>query len=374
MVGEVDAKNGRAPEPHCRRDVRHHHDRKARVVMKTETGAAPDIRARMWDMIVAYRTSQLVRTAALMSLAEHCAAGTVTAESLAAAESADPSATARFLRGCASIGLVICEEDRLYSGTPLLDVLRKDADGSQWGFAVSLPGPGHWLPWGELPEAVRTGGTRMSVVGASSIFDYYRHHPEEEAAFMAGLSGMTAVAGAEAARVIDTSDVRLAVDVGGATGTLLHDLMKVNAELRGIVLDVPAVAPQAAEAAEALGLQGRVEAVSGDFLDSVPAGGDLYLLRYVLHDWDDETCVRILRNCRAAMAPQARLMVLEMVLGTVGREPEVVPSQDLNMLAVAQGRERTVAEFDALLEAAGLRRVAVYPTHSPMSIVEAVAA
>jgi hypothetical protein len=332
-----------------------------------------DLPSRMWDMIVAYRTSQLVRTAALLSLAEHCAEGQVTAESLAAAESADPGTVARFLRACATIGLVTCEDDRVFSGTALLDVLRKDAEGSQWGFAVSLPAPGHWLPWGRLPEAVRQGRTQVEDALGSPVFDYYGQQPDEATAFSTGLSGMTAVAGAEAAQVIDTSGVRLAVDVGGATGTLLHDLMAVNPQLRGVVLDLPAVVPQAEEAARSLGLQDRVTAVCGDFLESVPADGDLYLLRYVLHDWDDETDIRILRNCREAMAPGARLMVLELVLGRIGQEPRIVPSQDLNMLAMATGRERTVAEYDGLLEAAGLQRVAVHTTESQMSIIEAVA-
>jgi hypothetical protein len=122
-----------------------------------------------------------------------------------------------------------------------------------------------------------------------------------------------------------------------------------------------------------LGLQHRITAQGGDFTVAVPADGDLYLLWYVLHDWDDDTCIQILRRCREAMAPQARVVVQEMVLGTIGQEPEVVPSQDLNMLAVLQGRERTVAEFDRLLAAAGLRRVAIHYTETPTAIIEAVA-
>lgn len=329
----------------------------------------------MWDMITAYRTSQIVRTAATFSLAEHCAEeGTVTAESIARAESTDPGTTARLLRGCAALGLLTCEDDVHFTGTPLLDILRRDAEGSQWGFAVSLPAPGHWLPWGNLPEAVRTGDNQADPTLGGNIFGYFEAHPEEAVPFMAGLSGMTAVAGVEAAKVIDTGRTRLAVDVGGATGTLLHDLMALNPELRGLVLDLPAVVPQAEEAARALGLQDRVTAVSGDFVESVPAGADMYLLRYVLHDWDDAKCVRILENCRKAMAPGARLFVLELVLGTVGSEDKLVPLQDLNMLSILHGRERSIAEFDALFEAAGLTRTSVTETNSAMAVIETVAA
>jgi hypothetical protein len=149
--------------------------------------------------------------------------------------------------------------------------------------------------------------------------------------------------------------------------------MAVNSTMRGIVLDRPAAVPLAEEAARKLGLQDRITAQGGDFTISVPADGDLYLLRYVLHNWDDDTCIQILRRCREVMAPEARVVVQEMVLGTIGQEPEVVPSQDLNMLAVLEGRERTVAEFDELLAAAGLRRAAIHVTDSPTSIIEAVA-
>jgi hypothetical protein len=328
----------------------------------------------MWDMITAYRISQIVRTAAMLSLAEHCATGPVTAASLARAESTDAGTTARLLRACAAIGLLTCQQDRYFAGTPLLDMLRRDAEGSQWGFATSLPAPGHWRPWGDLPEAVRTGTSQATQTLGGDLFAYYATHPEEGVAFFEGLSGMTAVAGAEAARVIDTRHTRLAVDVGGATGTLLHALMALNPTLRGMVYDVPPVAAAATGAARALGLHDRLTAVGGDFFASVPEGADMYLLRYVLHDWDDASCLRILRNCRKAMAPGARLYVLEMVLGPVGAEDKVVPMQDLNMLAILHGKERAVAEFDALLQAAGLQRTAVKPTHSPMSIIEATAA
>ena len=134
--------------------------------------AALDVRATMWDMITAYRISQIVRTAATLSLAEHCAAGTVTAASIARAESTDAGTTARFLRACAAIGLLTCQEDRYFAGTPLLGILRRDAEGSQWGFAMSLPAPGHWRPWGDLPEAVRTGKSQAAQTLGGDLFDY----------------------------------------------------------------------------------------------------------------------------------------------------------------------------------------------------------
>jgi SAM-dependent methyltransferase len=330
-------------------------------------------RAAMWDMITGYRLSQIVRAAAALSLAEHCAAGPVTAAGLAAAESFDADATARFLRACASVGLVTSTGDGAFAGSPLLTSLHKDTPGSLKGFALSLSAPGHWQPWGRLFEAVRDGAAQAPEALGQTLFEYYAKVPEEAAAFTEGLLGMTSVAGAEAAKVIDTSGVRSAVDVGGASGDLLHDLMGVNQSLHGTVFDLEHVGPDALAAAAAKGLSDRVTVETGDFFKAVPADRDLYLLRYVLHDWDDEHCVQILKNCRAAMRPGGRVVVLEMLLGEIGKEPLVVPSQDLNMLVLFGARERSVEQFDELFSAAGLRRTKVSPTQSPMGVIEAVA-
>jgi SAM-dependent methyltransferase len=330
-------------------------------------------RAVMWEMITGYRVSQITRVAAALSLAEHCADGPVSAEQLARLESADADATARFLRACASLGLVEHVAGQGFAATPLLMALHGDAPGSLRGFALSLPARGHWLPWGQLLEAVRTGEQQAPGTLGLELFDYYATAPDEAAAFTDGLRGMTSVAGAAAAQVIDTEGVSLAVDVGGASGDLLHELMRVNPELSGVVFDLPYAVPDAAAAAVRNQLTDRLLVASGDFFEEVPSGGDLYLLRYVLHDWDDEKCVRILENCRRAMRPGGRILVLEMILGAIGREPGVVPSQDLNMLVLFGGRERTVGQFDELFSAAGLRRTAVRETDSPLCVVEAVA-
>ncbi|MGH3169307.1 MAG: methyltransferase family protein, partial [Trebonia sp.] len=175
----------------------------------TARGAAADefdaARGAMWDLITGYRNSQVARVAAALSLAEHCADGPVTAAEIARLESADVTATTRFLRLCAAIGLVERADGGTFAATPLLAALHKDAPGSLRGFALSLPGQGHWLPWGQLLEAVQTGRHQAPTALGQDLFEYYATEPAEAAAFTEGLTGMTAVAGAEAARVIDTS-------------------------------------------------------------------------------------------------------------------------------------------------------------------------
>src|ERR1700733_674172 len=180
------------------------------------TTGSPDAHAHMFELIVAYRKSQIVRAAAMMSLAERCASGAGTAESIAIAEAADPSATARSLRACTAMGLLTCADEKHFSGTPLLDVLRRDAVGSQWGFAVSLPAPGNWLPWGQLPEVMRSGRSQAENVIGGNLYQYYQQHPEEGDAFTAGVSGFSAIAGAQAGKLLGTGNVRLAGDGGGA--------------------------------------------------------------------------------------------------------------------------------------------------------------
>jgi hypothetical protein len=176
----------------------------------------------------------------------------------------------------------------------------------------------------------------------------------------------------DAARLIDTGSVEFALDVGGASGALIHALMKQNPGLRGAVLDLPENSAEAAKAAEALGLQERLSIISGDFFVKVPAA-DLYLLKHILHDWKDDECVSILRNCRGAIKPSGRVVLIEIVLPDVD-PPPYATQVDLTMLAVLGSRERTLEEYKILLAAADFRFISLTPTATPFSLIEAVAA
>lgn len=326
----------------------------------------------MWDMVTGYRVSQLVRTAAALSLPEHLATGAKTAEEIAGAESVDPDAMFRVLRMCASCGLVTVREDGRFAVTGLLATLRADAPGSMRGLALTLSAPGHWRIWGRLPEAVASGEPQAVPALGEDLWGYYAGHPEEAADFARAMSGMTAAVGDEAARVIDTAGVARAVDVGGGNGSLLHALMAVNPALSGVVFDLPSQIDEARERIRRLGLGDRLSTETGDFFEAVPEG-DLLLLRYILHDWDDASARRILTRCREALSPGGRVLVMELTVGELGG-PAIGPSQDLNMMVLFGGRERTVDEYGALFAAAGLKLVSSVPTNSPMTVVEAVAA
>ena len=308
-------------------------------------------------MIHGYWNSQVVRAAADLRLADHLAAGPLTADEVAGLESSDPGTTYRLMRACVGLGLLAHEDDGRFSVTTAGALLQSGVPGSLRGHALAFGAPGHWLPWGQLPEAVRKGGSQAAAVLGAGLFDYLAGQPEEEAQFAASMQALTGAIAADAAKVIDVTGVSLAVDVGGGTGELVRALLRASDGLHGLVLDLPDNADAARRAAEAEGLGARFTGMAGDFFAAVPAA-DLYLLKAVLHDWDDDSCVRILRNCREAARPGARLIVIENVIRDLTRD-RFATLLDMNMLAATSGQERELAEYDALFAAAGWERTAL---------------
>jgi precorrin-6B methylase 2 len=238
--------------------------------------------------------------------------------------------------------------------------------------------PGQYLPWGYFLQGLTTGEPQATTALGSDLFDYYVHHPEEVAIFHKTMQVTTAGVTAEIGQRLDTSKSLMAVDVGGATGSLLYSLMQINPHLHGIVYDRPENVSRAQAAAISLGLSERSTAVAGDFFESVPEG-DLYLLRFILHDWNDEDCIRILRNCRRAMLPGSRLVLVESFLGRVGQEVshDIADIQgaiiDLHMFLLVGGRERSVSEYENLLQRADLSMTATTPLPSGYVLMEATA-
>jgi hypothetical protein len=325
--------------------------------------------ATLLGMITGNWVSQIVRAAADLSLADHVAQGPITAEEVAERESSDPRTTYRLMRACASLGLLTYVGERRFGGTGLSELLRTDAPVSLREMALTLGAHGHWQCWGLFPEAVRRGETQMpAALGVPDMFAYYARHPEEGELFAAAMTNVTSTMIEDAVALIDVPEHALIVDVGGANGTLVQALLLATPGTRGQVLDLPHVVPGALRAAEAAGLGDRFAAVAGDFFAEVPAA-DLYLLKTVLHDWDDESCVTILRNCRAAVRPGGRVAVVEMVIGEAG-EPGFGPLADMNMLAVTRGRERELGEYDALFARSGWRRTRARPTRTPYWVLE----
>jgi len=330
---------------------------------------------RMTQLITGLFASQAVRAFAELAIADELAKGPATAAEVSAAIGTDAGATSRLMRAGIALELVTIDEAGRYSSTALLKTLQRDAPGSMRGFAIFFASPGAWLPWGNFVDAMRTGERQTAPTLGMEYFDYLAKTPAELEFFTAGMDGVSSAIGAQAAKMIDTGSVKVAVDVGGASGNLLHALMAANPDLAGIVFDRPNVVPVAAAAAQKLGLERRLSAVGGDFFECVPEA-DLYLMKWIMHDWEDSDCIRILTNCRKAMRPGGRVVVIELQLGE-GNDPGMPSLMDLNMLVVLNGRERTAHEYGELFAAAGLCLAQTTQLHAPLgpwSLIEGEAA
>lgn len=328
---------------------------------------------RMFQMITGYWVTQVVRTAAELNIADHLRSGPATAADIARAESLDPSATLRFLRACVALDLAASRDGDRFAATPLLETLRTDRPNSLRDLALWGGMSCHWQPWDRLVEAVRTGEAQAPPVLGKQLFDYFAEHPSEGEQFTAAMTAMTDGVAEHLADVIDLTGTEKVVDVGGAAGSFVQALMMRHPSLRGVCLDLARIADAAGKSADRAGVSDRFDFVGGDFFASVPAA-DVYLLKFVLHDWDDESAARILRNCRESLAPAGRILVAELVVDTEDATG-LPPLMDLNMLTLSSGgRERSHPEYEAVFRAAGLRLSRVTPSSSLVSVLEGVPA
>lgn len=330
---------------------------------------APPPAEMMFRMITGFWVSQIIGVAARLDIAEHLHGGAKTADELSRLTNSEPSALFRVLRAAASVGVFQLGADNRFSVTPLGETLRSGIPGSMREMAIMQTAKGHWLPWGKLEDAVRTGQSQASATLGCELFEHYASAPEEAAAFSGAMGNLSALVASEVATHVDTSGLSRAVDVGGAEGTLIAALLAKNPSLEGVVFDLPHATATATAKLEAQGLLGRCAVVAGDFFKSVPSG-DLYVLKQILHDWNDEQATMILRHCAKAMTARGRVAIVEMVIPDDG-SPTPAQLMDVNMLAILPGRERTQSEYTALLAAAGLRFDRLVPTHSPFQIIEA---
>jgi hypothetical protein len=337
----------------------------------TQATPQPTPRVQLLRMMTASWLSQAIYAAAKLELADRLAGGPQHPDELAQAADADPKAVYRLLRALAGFGIFVEDEAGRFSLTPMGELLGSDRPDSVRSLAVMM-GEELYQAWGSLLYSVRTGQPAFEQVFGKTLFDYLKSTPESGATFDAC---MGTIHGAESDSVVaayDFDSCRTVVDVGGGVGSLLQAVLRSCPDVRGVLFDLPEVIERAQESVTTAGLDGRCELVSGSFFDSVPAGGDIYLLRHVIHDWDDEKAANVLRNCRQAMPDHGRLLVVETIIPP-GNEPGVGKVLDLNMLVVVGGQERTRAEFESLFASAGLHLKQIIPTSVPrLSILEAV--
>ncbi|MCB9193176.1 MAG: methyltransferase [Flavobacteriales bacterium] len=339
---------------------------------KTGNGhAAPPPPAQMLQLIMGFWTSCSIYVAARLNIADHLRSGPRTAEELAALTHAHGPSLFRLLRALCAVGVFTLDDRQRFALTPLGETLCQDVPGSLRAMAIAQLGD-HYKAWGDLLHSVKTGGIAFDHVEGMPVWKYYETHPEDGLNFVQAMAGLTGAVIMNVLPVYDFTRFGTIVDVGGGNGALLSAVLDQAKHSKGIVYDEAHVVKETEVLLRERGSADRCTAVAGSFFDSVPAGGDAYMMKLVLHDWNDEQCVRILRNCAEAMGPDGVLLVLDAVIPT-GNDPHPGKFMDLNMLVMTGGRERTQEEFAGLFKRAGLELSRVVHTHSPLvSIVEAV--
>jgi hypothetical protein len=326
--------------------------------------------AVIFHLVAGMWAAQAVATAARLGIPDRLAHGPRTADEVAAAIGADPSATYRLMRGVASVGVLTAEAGGKFALTPVGESLRSDVPGSMRSLIIAEMAPGHWLPWANLEEAVRTGKPSAPKALGMDVWEYYKKNAEEGFHFAEAMSGMSTMAMQAVLASYSFAGAKKVVDVGGSHGAFVSAVLQREPTASGVLFDRPEVVEGAGATLDAAGVSARVERVAGDFFQGVPGGGDVYLLKHILHDWNDDECVKILSHVREGMAPDARIVVVEMLITDQG-PPSPAPLLDLNMLVMLTGRERTADEFGALFAKAGLKLSSVTPTHSPVAVIEA---
>ena len=334
--------------------------------MGSETSAA---RVELLKMINGYWLTQAVYVAAKLGIADLVAKEPKTVQAIAASCGTDEKSTYRLLRALASLGLFEEMEDGRFQSTPVGGLLRSDVPGSIRGVALYSGDPEHYRAWGELLYSVQTGERAFDRVFGKRVFDYMAEHPDVARTFDAAMTGYTVEVAGAIADNYDFSAIRKIVDVGGGAGTMLAQILEANPAMTGTLVDLPHVIERARGLLASRGLSGRCELVEGDFFQSVPAGGDAYILKWIIHDWEDERAIMILRNCRRAMSPSARLLLAEAVVPP-GNAPDFAKLLDLNMLVMTGGLERSEDEWKKLLQASGFKMEGFQPVHPMVSIIE----
>src|SRR5262245_61628154 len=326
-------------------------------------------------MMASLWVPQAIYAAAALGVADALAGGPKRAQELARVVDAHPGALHRLLRGLVTLELCTMRDDGAFALTPLGACLRAGQRESSRAWVLLTGNPTSWQAWGRLIDCVRSGESVPQLDGLSSGFDVFAGNPGARAVFNESMVDGTKLMAGAFPRAYDFSGLATVVDVGGGYGALLPPILRTNPGMRGIVFDLAHCRDGAIRVFEKTGIVARCEFVAGSFFDggTLPAGADAYLLKSVLHDWDDARCLVILRNCRRAMRVGSRVLIIESIApARPGPFPydAMVASTDLNMLIMTGGRERTEAEFRTLLAAAGLAVTRIVPTLAVLSIIE----
>ena len=327
--------------------------------------------AQIIQMGTAYWISRIVYAAAKLDLADRLAAGPRSAAELAAETGTHAQSLHRLMRTLASLGILTEKDGKRFALTPLGEALRTGAEGSARATVLTLGGPAFSKGYDEIMHSLQTGKTGFEKAHGMGAFDYLAQRPDEASLFSETMIGVHGAEPAAVAEAYDFSRFGTIVDVGGASGNLLATILARHPKPKGILFDLPHVVRDAPPLLKAKGVADRVKIEAGSFFETVPSGGDAYVLSHIIHDWSEEQCLAILGHCRRAMNPGGRVLLVEMVLPP-GDTPHPGKILDITMLVLPGGQERTPEEYKDLLGKAGFRLERIVSTPSAVSVVDAV--
>ncbi len=326
------------------------------------------LQAQLGQLVTAHWTSQAIYAAAKFGIADLLREGSRSVTELASATDTKPELLYRLMRALASVGIFAEQDERRFALTPLAELLRSDVAGSQRSLALMM-GEDQYRAWGNLADTVQTGDNAYEKLFGKPIFERLAEQPEKAQIFD---DAMTGIHGRETAAILDAYDfsgIKVIADIGGGNGSKITAILQKYPNMQGILFDLSHVIQRAQHVIETAGLSDRCQLVPGDFFQAVPGRADAYLMRHIIHDWDDEKSLQILANCHAVMSPGNKLLVVESVIPP-GNEPFMGKFLDLTMMLIPGGKERTAREYRDLYDKAGFDLVRIVPTTTEVSVIE----
>jgi hypothetical protein len=332
----------------------------------------PTPEQQLMQVVTGYIASSALYTATSLNIADHLGDGAKTTADLAEATGANEGALYRILRLLASLGVFEEVGHREFGLTPSAELLRTDAPGSLRDMAAFLPDPMHFRVYADLLDSVMTGKPAIETTVGMPVFEYLEENPDYSKVFNDAMTALSAPVAGAAIEAYDFSEFGRIVDVAGGHGEVLMSILKACPAVHGVLADLDHVVEGAKPRIESAGLADRCQVAACDFFRAVPEGGDAYIMKHIIHDWDDQRASTILENIGRAMGDKRGTVILLESVIPAGPEPDLGKFVDIEMLALPGGRERTAEEFGKLFEVSGFELTKILPTKSPLSVVEAI--
>ena len=340
--------------------------------LQTAERLEPPPQAMIMHLSMGAMVTQAIYVATKLGIADILADGQKHVDQISHEADAHSPSLYRVMRTLSSLGIFNETQPRTFANTPLSEVLRADVPGSMRNSMIFMGEPWHFNVWGNMLHSARTGGTAWKETYGEEVFDWIAKQPEASEIFNGCMSELSAGAAPAIVDGYDFSGIDTLADIAGGHGYLLSQILKANPNMKGILFDMEHVISGAAEMLRSFGVEDRVETVSGDFFAEVPAA-DAYIMKHIIHDWDDERSIKILKTIHQAMKGDGKVLLAEMVIPE-GNEPHPGKMLDLEMLTSPGGLERTAEEYARLFEQSGFKLNRIVPTKSPFSVIEAVKA